>query len=114
MYACFSNNGGEVTKEKIDVSVHSGQTIMRQMVLLTMFKLKKMKDREFSTKKLAESIKVLRKASGVNVKEFCKSIHMTERSYYSALKSKLTIRIFMLLSCILWWKIMAIAEWTRR
>ena len=78
MYACFSNNGGEVTKEKIDVSVHSGQTIMRQMVLLTMFKLKKMKDREFSTKKLAESIKVLRKASGVNVKEFCKSIHMTE------------------------------------
>lgn len=41
MYACFSNNGGEVTKEKIDVSVHSGQTIMRQMVLLTMFKLKK-------------------------------------------------------------------------
>lgn len=59
--------------------------------LLTMFKLKKMKDREFSTKKLAESIKVLRKASGVNVKEFCKSIHMTERSYYSALKSKLTI-----------------------
>ena len=89
MYACFSNNGGEVTKEKIDVSVHSGQTIMRQMVLLTMFKLKKMKDREFSTKKLAESIKVLRKASGVNVKEFCKSIHMTERSYYSALKSKL-------------------------
>ena len=91
MYACFSNNGGEVTKEKIDASVHSGQTIMRQMVLLTMFKLKKMKDREFSTKKLAESIKVLRKASGVNVKEFCKSIHMTERSYYSALKSKLTI-----------------------
>ena len=49
-----------------------------------------MKDRNFSTKKLAESIKVLRKASGVNVKEFCKSIHMTERSYYSALKSKLT------------------------
>ena len=48
-----------------------------------------MKDRNFSTKKLAESIKVLRKASGVNVKEFCKS-------------------------CILWWKIMAIAEWTRR
>ena len=48
-----------------------------------------MKDRNFSTKKLAESIKVLRKASGV--KEFCKSIHMTERSYYSALKSKLTI-----------------------
>ena len=44
MYACFSNNGGEVTKEKIDASVHSGQTIMRQMVLLTMFKLKKMKD----------------------------------------------------------------------
>ena len=41
MYACFSNNGGEVTKEKIDVSVHSGQTIMRQMVLLTMFKLQK-------------------------------------------------------------------------
>ena len=36
-----------------------------------------MKDRNFSTKKLAESIKVLRKASGVNVKEFCKSIHMT-------------------------------------
>ena len=50
-----------------------------------------MKDRNFSTKKLAESIKVLRKASGANVKEFCKSIHMTERSYYSALKSKLTI-----------------------
>lgn len=50
-----------------------------------------MKDREFSTKKLAESIKVLRKACGVNVKEFYKSIHMTERSYYSALKSKLTI-----------------------
>ena len=91
MYACFSKNGGEVTKEKIDVSVHSGQTNMRQMVLLTMFKLKKMKDREFSTKKLAESIKVLRKASGVNVKEFCKSIHMKESSYYSALKSKLTI-----------------------
>ena len=42
-----------------------------------------MKDREFSTKKLAESIKVLRKASGVNVKGFCKSIHMTEHSYYS-------------------------------
>lgn len=90
MYACFCNNGGEVTKEKKDASVHCGQTIMRQMVLLTMFKLKKMKDREFSTKKLAESIKALRKASGVNVKEFCKSIHMTERSYYSALKSKLT------------------------
>ena len=41
--------------------------------------------------KKEKSIKVLRKASGVNVKEFCKSIHMTERSYYSALKSKLTI-----------------------
>lgn len=50
-----------------------------------------MKDREFSTKKLAESIKILRKASGVNVKEFCKSIHMTDRSYYSALNGKLTI-----------------------
>ena len=91
MYACFSNNGGGGVKEKKKTGVYSGQTIMRQMVLLTMFKLKKMKDREFSTKKLAESIKVLRKASGVNVKEFCKSIHMTERSYYSALKSKLTI-----------------------
>ena len=50
-----------------------------------------MKDREFSMKKLAESIKVLRKASGVNVKGFCKSIHMTEHSYYSALNGKLTI-----------------------
>lgn len=84
------NNGCEGTKEKIDASVRSGQTIMRQIELLTIFKLKKMKDRDFSTKKLAESIKALRKASGVNVKEFCKSIHMTERSYYSALKSKLT------------------------
>ena len=87
----FCNNGSEVTKEKIDASVHSGQTISRQIVLLTIFKLKKMKDREFSTKKLAESIKVLRKASGVNVKGFCKSIHMTEHSYYSALNGKLTI-----------------------
>ena len=50
-----------------------------------------MKDREFSTKKLAESIKVLRKASGVNVKGFCKATHMTEHSYYSALNGKLTI-----------------------
>ena len=61
------------------------------MVLLTMFKLKIMKDREFSTKKLAGSIKALRKASGVNVKEFCKFIHMTERSYYSALNGKKVI-----------------------
>lgn len=50
-----------------------------------------MKDRDFSTKKLAASIKALRRASGVNVKEFCKSTHMTERSYYSALNGKLTI-----------------------
>lgn len=50
-----------------------------------------MKDRDFSTKKLAESIKALREASGVNVKEFCKDIHMTERSYYSALNGKQTI-----------------------
>lgn len=50
-----------------------------------------MKDRDFSTKKSAESIKVLRKASGVNVKEFCRSIHMTDSSYYSALNGKLTI-----------------------
>lgn len=91
MCTLFCNNGGEVIKEKTDASVHCGQTIRKQTVLLTIFKLKKMKDRNFSTKKLAESIKVLRKASGVNVKEFCKSIHMTERSYYSALKSKLTI-----------------------
>ena len=48
-----------------------------------------MKDRNFSTKKLADSIKALRKASGVNVKEFCKSIHMTDRSYYRALNGKL-------------------------
>ncbi|MDE5678406.1 hypothetical protein [Phocaeicola sp.] len=47
-----------------------------------------MKDRDFSTEKLAASIKKLRKDSGVNVKEFCKSIHMTERSYYRALNSK--------------------------
>lgn len=73
MYACFSNNGGEVTKEKIDASVHSGQTIMKQMVLLTMFKLKKMKDREFSTKKLGECIGALRRASGVNVNS-CNSV----------------------------------------
>lgn len=37
----FCNNGSEVTKEKIDASVHSGQTISRQIVLLTIFKLKK-------------------------------------------------------------------------
>lgn len=49
-----------------------------------------MKNRDFSTKKLAESIKALRKASGVNVKEFCKAIRMTERSYYNTLNSKLT------------------------
>lgn len=49
-----------------------------------------MKDRDFSTKKLAESIKALRRASGVNVKDFCKSIRMTERSYYRTLNSKLT------------------------
>ena len=90
-FVFFCNNGSEVTKEKIAASVHSGQTISRQIVLLTIFKLKKMKDREFSTKKLAESIKALRKASGVNVKGFCKSIHMTEHSYYSALNGKLTI-----------------------
>lgn len=73
------------------MSVHCRQTIMRQIVLLTIFKLEKMKDRDFSTKKLAASIKALRRASGVNVKEFCKDIHMTERSYYSALNGKLTI-----------------------
>ena len=73
-----------------------------------------MKDRNFSTKKLADSIKALRKASGVNVKEFCKSIHMTDRSYYRALNGKLTILIFMLLSCILWSRTMAIADWTKR
>ncbi len=50
-----------------------------------------MKDRDFSTKKLAESIKALREASGVKVKEFCKAIHMTEHSYYSALKGKAII-----------------------
>ena len=50
-----------------------------------------MKDRDFSTEKLAESIKTLRKAGGVNVKELCKSINMTERSYYRALNSKVTI-----------------------
>lgn len=50
-----------------------------------------MKDRDFSTMKLAESIKTLRRASGVNVKEFCKSIHMTERSYYSAINGKVII-----------------------
>lgn len=50
-----------------------------------------MKDRDFSTKRLAESIKALRKASGVNVKEFCKDIHMTEHSYYNALNGKLII-----------------------
>ena len=84
------NNGCEGTKEKIDASVRSGQTLMRQIELLTIFKLKKMKDRDFSTKKLAESIKALRRAGGVNVKDFCKSIRMTERSYYRALNSKLT------------------------
>ena len=47
MYACFSNNGGEVTKEKIDASVHSGQTIRKQTVLLTIFKLKKDERQEF-------------------------------------------------------------------
>jgi len=41
MYACFCNNVSEVTKEKIDASVHCGQTINRQMVLLMIFKLKK-------------------------------------------------------------------------
>ena len=50
-----------------------------------------MKDREFSTKKLAESIKVLRKASGVNVRGFVNPSTMTEHSYYSALNGKLTI-----------------------
>lgn len=50
-----------------------------------------MKDRDFSTKKLAASIKALREASDVNVKEFCKAIHMTEHSYYSALNGKVTI-----------------------
>lgn len=50
-----------------------------------------MKDRDFSTKKLAESIKALRRACGVNVKEFCKDIHMTEHSYYSALNGKVII-----------------------
>ena len=50
-----------------------------------------MKDRDFSTKKLAGSIKALRKAGGVNVKEFCKSIHMTERSYYNAVNGKLIV-----------------------
>lgn len=50
-----------------------------------------MRDRDFSTKKLGESIKALRKASGVKVKEFCKDIHMTEHSYYSALNGKVAI-----------------------
>ena len=90
-FVFFVIMAAKLQREKIDASVHSGQTISRQIVLLTIFKLKKMKDREFSTKKLAESIKVLRKASGVNVKGFCKSIHMTEHSYYSALNGKLTI-----------------------
>lgn len=49
-----------------------------------------MKDRDFSTKKVAHSINALRRASGVNVKDFCKSIRMTERSYYRALNGKLT------------------------
>ena len=88
---CFCNNDSEVTKEKIESSVHSGQTISERLVLLTIFKHRKMKDRDFSTEKLAESIKTLRKAGGVNVKELCKSIHMTERSYYRALNSKVTI-----------------------
>ena len=47
MYACFSNNGGEVTKEKTDASVHCGQTIRKQTVLLTIFKLKKDERQEF-------------------------------------------------------------------
>lgn len=52
MYACFSNNGGEVIKEKIDVSVHSGQTIRKQTVLLTIFKLKKDERQEFFYKEV--------------------------------------------------------------
>lgn len=47
-----------------------------------------MRDREFSTVELASSIKALRAASGVRVKDFCKSIRMTERSYYRALNGK--------------------------
>ena len=51
----------KLQRKKLDASVHSGQTIMRQMVLLTMFKLKKMKDREFSTKKLPRASRFLEK-----------------------------------------------------
>lgn len=47
MLCFFCNNGSEVTKEKIDASVHSGQTISRQIVLLTIFKLKKDERQEF-------------------------------------------------------------------
>lgn len=49
-----------------------------------------MNDRKFSTEKLGQSIKALRKASGVTVKEFYKSIHLTDRSYYGAVDGKLT------------------------
>lgn len=50
-----------------------------------------MKNRNFSTVKLARSIKALRMAEGVNVKEFYKSIHMTARNYYSVLTGEQTI-----------------------
>lgn len=49
-----------------------------------------MNDRKFSTEKLGQSIKALRKAVGVNVKEFYKSIHMTDSSYYDAVNGKQT------------------------
>lgn len=48
-----------------------------------------MNDRKFSTEKLGQSIKALRKASGVTVKEFYKSIHLTDSTYYDTVNGKL-------------------------
>ena len=50
-----------------------------------------MKNREFSTEKLAASINALIKAAGLRNSEVCKDIHMCPSYYYKCLRFEQTI-----------------------
>lgn len=50
-----------------------------------------MKNRKFSTEKLAASIKALVKVTGLRNSEVCKAVHMSPSSYYKTLNAEQTI-----------------------
>lgn len=50
-----------------------------------------MKNRQFSTVKLAASIKVLITAAGLRNSDVCKGVHMSPSCYYKTLKAEQTI-----------------------